>query len=149
MLQREELAWAAGFFDGEGTVVYSLRRTPVGTAQRSLGIQVAQIDREPLERLVAVLGVGYVRGPYKTKNPNAKPYFVFAANGEESIQAIAAMLWPWLGSAKRVQFTEALRAFRSFVPDVALCEHGSPRQKCQPCRSEWTRRGWEKRRLAG
>lgn len=50
-----ELAWAAGFIDGEGSIVITQakgRRTPVYMLQLNAG----QAIREPLDRLVSILG---------------------------------------------------------------------------------------------
>lgn len=101
-LNREELAWAAGFFDGEGHA----RKTPRG----ALSLAVSQADSpELLDRLVRALGVGVVYGPYTHKGrPKQRPFFVFNALGFEAAQHCACLLWPWLGSVKRAQIRRAL-----------------------------------------
>src|SRR5258708_35660490 len=71
---REGLAWAAGFFDGEGHVHYGVRRTARGTAQRTIGVTVAQSGRERLDHLAEVLGAGRVAGPYQAKDERSQPY---------------------------------------------------------------------------
>jgi hypothetical protein len=144
---RESLAWAAGFFDGEGHVHYGVRTTPRGTSQRSIGVGVAQSGRERLDHLAAVLAVGNVNGPYQPLNPNAKPYHQWSASNFEAVQHAGVSIWPWLGAAKREQFARALQSWMSFTPDIAPCPHGSQRLKCTPCRSEWTRHGWQSRPL--
>jgi len=140
---REKLAWAAGFFDGEGNVHYGVRRTARGTAQRTIGATVAQSGRERLDHLADVLGVGRVGGPYQAKNERSQPYHQWAVSRFELVQYVGAAMWPWLGSVKQQQFDHAITSWIAFVPDIALCEHGSERLRCVPCRSDWTRRGWE------
>lgn len=145
-IDRERLAWCAGFFDGEGNVGHHERRTRRGTAHRSIVVQVTQSHPGPLDYLAATLGVGAVSGPYATMNPRARPYYVWRANDFEKAQQVACLLWPWLHEVKRAQFAAAFAAYRAFVPDVAPCEHGNLRQSCFECRSEWSRRGWENRK---
>ena len=54
----EDLAWAAGFFDGEGC-------TSGGTNVRCPVIIIGQVHREVLEKFLMVLGVGTIYGPYE------------------------------------------------------------------------------------
>ena len=100
---REELAWAAGFYDGEG-------HTRSG---RTIGVVISQSNSpELLERFNgAVGGVGCVYGPfeYRDRRPTQKPFYTFGATSFESAQHCVCCLWPWLGSAKRAQALDALR----------------------------------------
>ncbi len=59
----KDIAWAAGFFEGDG--YFCLRKT-------SPSIIVAQVNREPLERLFRIFG-GSIVGPYQAKNAKANP----------------------------------------------------------------------------
>jgi hypothetical protein len=99
-----ELAWAAGFFDGEGSVYYR------GRKRQELCLAVSQSDRRPLDRFCSAVGIGAVRGPYKAKYSNAKPYYVYSIGSHVPVQAVVAMLWRWLSEPKREQATQALRA---------------------------------------
>lgn len=64
-----DLAWAAGFFDGEGSVnIKSQGKTVV------LSVHVAQVDRRPLDKLVRCFG-GKVYGPYKSNNPRHSDHY--------------------------------------------------------------------------
>lgn len=100
-----ELAWAAGFFDGEGTVMWR------GRKRAELSLVVGQSDIRPLRRFqAAVGGLGTVRGPYFQKNPKHKPYWVFGVGSHKNTQAVVAMLWNWLSEPKREQALEAITA---------------------------------------
>jgi hypothetical protein len=99
-----ELAWAAGFFDGEGSVLYR------GRKRRELCLTVSQADRRPLDRFAAAIGMPGVRGPYRPRNANGKPYFVFSVAAHTRVQAIVAMLWRFLSEPKRQQASVALTA---------------------------------------
>lgn len=145
IVSRENLAWAAGFFDGEGHVHYAVRRTARGTAHQAIGSTVAQSDRERLDFLAAVLGVGRVHGPYHSRNERAQPYHQWCVNRFELVQHVGAAMWPWLGPPKRQQFYRALSSWQAFVPDIALCEHGAEKLRCAACRSQWVASGWARR----
>lgn len=90
VVNREELAWAAGFFDGEGCFSYTAK---AGFATVTIG----QVDRRVLDRFQeAIGGVGKIYGPYTTRSPSRlskKPQYQYRAHRRADVQSIAAMLW--------------------------------------------------------
>jgi len=97
---REEIAWAAGIFEGEGCIHLHSPGTSPGTKRRA-ELTVAMKDRDVIERLQAILG-GWV-------NPNAyRDMNVWREAGFERVQADIAMMWPWLGSRRRQRAKEVL-----------------------------------------
>jgi hypothetical protein len=130
---REELAWAAGFFDGEGCFCYS-------EAARYVSVSIGQTSIEPLEQFRAAVGVGKINGPYMHKHPKRlgkKPQWVYQAYGLEKVQAIAGMLWFKLGRAKR---DDAKRVLARAV----VCSRGHPKKPghkgCGVCQADYWRR---------
>lgn len=111
---REQLAWAAGFFDGEGYTGFSKRRNGDGTARtwRRIDLQVNQTSREVLDRFRLAVGMGRVNGPYNYVGSNKSDHWQFAASGFHQVQAVIARLWPFLTSTKRDQARNALLAYR-------------------------------------
>lgn len=61
----------------------------------------------------AIGGMGHVVLVEVDKTGRRKPKWRFMAAGFELVQAIIAMLWPWLGEVKRGQARVALKAFLS------------------------------------
>lgn len=100
----EELAWAAGFFDGEGSTCIS-RTTKGGHKYQKPHIEVAQSDRAVLDRMRAILGIGKVYGPYvpKTNRLSKRPYYRLTITSEVNVQAAIRKMWPWLSEQKRQQ----------------------------------------------
>jgi hypothetical protein len=93
-------AWAAGFFEGEGSFRLNNGRTP--------SLQANQVDREPLERLQRILG-GTLNGPYGPYGKNTggrKPYYYWQVTGEEAKAAMRRME-PYL-SVRRLFQWEAI-----------------------------------------
>jgi hypothetical protein len=92
-----EVAWAAGFFDGEGSV--SIRRLKSGKGQymrRTYGtyIRIAQVDRSPLDLLVRIFGTGSVSKSRKYTETRA-PYYDLCMGGSSAAMILARML-PYL-----------------------------------------------------
>lgn len=109
-MSREELAWAAGFFDGEGNIRFDPRP---GRKRGWTQFQVAQQDRRVLDRFVAAIGFGEIYGPYGPYG-KTKPYYLLSIQGFERVQAAAAMLWRWLSPVKRQQVRLTLEASRGY-----------------------------------
>lgn len=108
---REELAWSAGLFDGEGWV--GVVDTPKQTRPPFARLSVIQADRRVLDRFRETVGVGRVFGPYRNYGgPDRKPRFDFSAVHLPQVQAIVAMLWAFLSPVKREQARAALAIAR-------------------------------------
>jgi hypothetical protein len=103
-LNREELAWAAGFADGEGSffVTHNVRNR-----KRFPCFSLCQIDPQVLERFSKAVDLGVKVmgpfGPYKKTPSKAKPLYYYKIAGFEKTQALMALLWTWLGPVKRKQ----------------------------------------------
>lgn len=116
-LLREEFAWAAGFFDGEGTTLLN-----GGYPRMSVG----QVDREALDHLSTALGMGRVVGPHAPppNKPNWSYHFYWHLVGFERVQAALAFMWPWLGTVKRRQAAAVLGASVTLKRPRGLCNSG-------------------------
>ena len=104
MLAREEMAWAGGLFEGEGSVF--LQRKPSGGYPT---VAVEMCDEDPVRRFHQAVGIGEVTGPYRSKqHPEWKPKWRWRVHGFERTQAVVAMLWPYLGERRRGKAQEVL-----------------------------------------
>lgn len=97
--EKEDLAWAAGFFDGEGCI--SIQRS--GSLPHHLYLSVSQVDPRPLARLMSAFG-GTVRR-VKPRN-NQRPYSTWQITGRKAADALAN-IYEFLRS-KREQAAVAL-----------------------------------------
>jgi len=107
-----ERAWAAGFFDGEGTVGAG-RRGFDRPAYRQPSMEIPQSSAhgvpDSLGRFQASVGAGSITGPHPPRNPWAKlPSYRWELGGHRNVEMVAGILWPWLGSVKRSQIEWAL-----------------------------------------
>jgi hypothetical protein len=94
-----EIAWAAGFFDGEGTTSHR--------PKHSTRIQISQKEPGLLHRFADAVGSGSVRGPYRNGTGHVWQYRV---SNRRDVAAVIALLWPYLGEIKKAQADAALVA---------------------------------------
>lgn len=104
--RREELAHAAGIFDGEGHT--SCRLSQAGRVR--LTLRVGQRHPELIERFAATIGFGNIT----TLDREGRPYWVYSITRFEHVQAAGAMLWHWLGPIKREQLALALNNYHQY-----------------------------------
>lgn len=106
-MNRKALAWAGGFFSGEGSTVIQFRRTENKSPRPAISIQ--HNTKEELNRFKDALGLGKIYGPYTRPEKTRKNYYQFHITGFEKVQATIAMLWLFLSKAKQNQAIKVLR----------------------------------------
>jgi hypothetical protein len=101
----EELAWAGGFFDGEGSTYLEKHRTHPGYFYPVLYVpQSAEVGVAPeLLRLKAALSdLGAISG-IRQDSPDKKPYRRWRIVTTMKAQIALHLLWPFIGDVKRAQ----------------------------------------------
>jgi len=105
-LDEHELAWAAGFFDGDGWVAL------VRFGRRSKRRPMARINQgsesgvpDVLVRFRDAVGVGRIRGP--KIEAGRQPLYSWVASSRADVVRAGTLIGPWLSAAKRAQFTSA------------------------------------------
>jgi len=92
-----ELAWAAGLFEGEGTITAKRQR---GRVYLRLAVTQNGGDeaREILRRFVRAVEWGAVLGPYdySHKSLGKKPRWVVAIQSDEGVRGVMKQLRPFL-----------------------------------------------------
>lgn len=96
-----ELAWAAGFWDGEGNFNFVRYKIPVNWSKinRQLGqirARLCQANTIPLKILQEALHVGKIYGLYKNAGQARFRIWEYSVGSFEETQAVIAMLWKWL-----------------------------------------------------
>src|SRR5687767_13217541 len=88
--RKEEIAWAAGLFEGEGCTT------------KSGGVLVARLnstDEETPMRFCRPVRAGKVYGPYDRTDRDGymrKPMWIWVASSVDALEAVR-LLMPWLG----------------------------------------------------
>ncbi|KKN48386.1 hypothetical protein LCGC14_0653330 [marine sediment metagenome] len=103
-----EIAWAAGFYDGEGSVSCGSNngnpqtRIQLGIGQKNDGDKIAAV----LERFKKAVGVGKIyRKTRKGKEINQHQYLI---SKEKDVHKVINKLWPFMSYKKRYQATTAM-----------------------------------------
>lgn len=107
-LTRENLAWLAGFFDGEGHVS-AIRRRDRAADRYAIRLSIDQVSPELLERCAEITGFGKIDRREEAKR---RTIHVWRVSTFENVQAFIAMVWPWLSSKRREQGALALERMR-------------------------------------
>lgn len=114
-MKREDVAWAAGLFEGEGSFV--LTRYPTRLCPH---VALQMTDEDVVRRFASVLGFGTisVRQP---RRDGYKTAWLWQTSRFETFQATGAMFWPWLGNRRRQRWAEIMR-------EMKLAGHGTKRR---------------------
>lgn len=105
LTRREQLSWASGIFEGEGTFVSSPE--PHLNGYR-LQAKVKMTDCDDVSKFNVIMGFGsfYIHHPV---TPNRKTQYVWCAQGFEGFQATVAYLWLGLGKRRRAAAIRILK----------------------------------------
>lgn len=144
---KAERAWAAGFFDGEGT-------TCVTKDGKSIQLTISQVEWVPIERFRAAIGdpKAVIRREAPRGGISVQPIHKFRLYGDRAIRALR-ILWPSLCEPKKDQALRALirYGFRNVTNrgGLSVCSRGHSMldayqdpdgyRECATCRS--ARRG--------
>jgi hypothetical protein len=88
-----EVSWAAGLFEGEGTITQCGGR---------LVVRVKMTDEEVVYEFARIIQFGEVYGPYQHGGPVRKPYWIWHADEYEALDVLE-ILWPWLSGRRKGQ----------------------------------------------
>lgn len=102
-INREDLAWAAGFFDGEGSTLLTKNH-----GKYYARLSVTQCHQEVLQKFQRIVNLGQIAGPHVMKQSQRKDMYYWYVCGFEQTQAVIAFLWEWLGTEKREQAKRVL-----------------------------------------
>jgi hypothetical protein len=108
----ENAAWAAGFFDGEGTIgVYGDPRWP--TVSMSLPQSSESGVPDTLERFHRAVGVGAISGPRMVPSPWTKlPQYCWRSQRFVDIESAVELLRPYSDSGKLGEMDACLQQVR-------------------------------------
>lgn len=113
-MNKLELAWAAGFYEGEGSTgcyTKGLNRKGLPRHDQQLQLSVGQNNPEKLFKLRDIFGFGRIYGPYKTKRLN--PITFYRTNRPDEVMTIMCSIWSWLSQQRKDQFKRAVLAWRT------------------------------------
>jgi hypothetical protein len=102
-----ELAWAAGLFDGEGTICTTKGNSP---NRLRIYMAVAMADEEVVNRFFSALGIGKVEA-LGARTPKHKSIWRWRVWTRDTVRDSFLLLEPYLSAPKRAQGFHALGVF--------------------------------------
>ena len=123
MNKKEQLAWAAGIIDGEGSIGIDFKRKPKEYKHPSyrLRLRVNMTHKKTVVLLKDILGVGTVR-PRTMKNKKWKRQYVWSVSGNIARRVLITLL-PFL-CTKRKDALLGIK-FREFMNSVVIPGRGA------------------------
>jgi hypothetical protein len=109
VLDRAEIAWAAGFFDGEGSTIVHTDKSRPGYLR--LEVIVPQSGHGQGVPSVLVRFRNAVGGLCRIVGPEGRDIYKCVSGGRLEAMAVIALLWSQLGEVKRRQANEAIKTF--------------------------------------
>lgn len=146
-MREVDLAWCAGFFDGEGHVSYR-RGYPspkTGIVSPKLLASIPQKDdnREVLDKFKSIIGFGKIneRTYRKTTNNTITDMFILRY-GKKTVGPLFKLLQPNLGTKKTTDFIRAIIGYehhnsRPTKEDWTRLITHNKKKGCTQCKSEW------------
>lgn len=116
---RENLAWAAGLFEGEGCIAVSRRANKL---HDQWSLVLASTDLDVLKRLQTVVGMGNITGPLGRSDH--KPYWTWRVTRREHVYALLVAIYPWLLQRRQDRALECLAAINKQGYGVRRCAQG-------------------------
>ena len=106
-LRGEQLAWAAGLFEGEGSFTFARRGKYI-----SIVAELRMGDEDRVRLFQQIVGVGNTTAhrPIRSK-PEWKTMYCWKTASFEGTQAVIALLWKWLGPRRRSKAKEILALY--------------------------------------
>ena len=106
------VAYAAGLYEGEGNIH---ARSSTG----AISLLIRMTDREPLDKVQEAVGIGQVKGPYKSSGPikdkDYKPLYQWSLYGMEKSQAFVVTNAVKIeGSAELSELPQSMESAKTF-----------------------------------
>lgn len=147
------IAWAAGLFEGEGSI--TTKRNDARSQRLTVRFTLASTDLDVVEKFWHIMECGNIYGP-SWRELSTKPLWTWSCSRRSEVERIARLFGPHLGVRRMAKLQECLDAFASQPPkdhhnlrkthcpkghayegDNILWDEG--RRRCRTCeRARWT-----------
>lgn len=152
-----EIAWAAGLFEGEGSISLMQQR---GRKSVSIIVHLGTTDQDIAARFHAIVGVGNIT-IRERENPRHKRQWIWQAAAIADVRHVVRLLAPWLGMRRSARVHEVLAAYDKAPArrvSKTHCPHGheftaentmrvSGSRRCRECNRRSQKKQWAKRTL--
>jgi len=110
-----DIAWAAGIFEGEGTII----RAKTNKGASPWHASVSSTDKCVIDKLYAIFGMGKVYGPYGYVNGKSrrrehhKEYWRWVVHTKETVTAVFMLIYPYLSDRRHGKFKLAIEEMKT------------------------------------
>lgn len=124
----EQIAWAAGLFEGEGCFHASTRKT----GKRVVAMRLSMTDRDVVDRFASIMPYGTVRTPRRMSGEGRehhKPIHEWNSQTAVHVVEMVNMLLPYLGARRRAKALDVSAVCQEMQPhfrDRTHCPQGHP-----------------------
>jgi ribosomal protein S27AE len=108
-MRESEVAWAAGLFEGEGSIAI------LGNSVR---LHLAMTDEDTVYRFREIVGVG---GICIRRIRRTQPLHTWHLNKRADVERVLTLLLPWLSSRRTARAMEALGVIERFHRECNVC----------------------------
>ncbi len=111
---RENLAWAAGYLEGEGYFVSKVNQRPnYDSPSLTIRIGAESTDKDALDKLKLILGLGNVtqRNANRANRFGKKPMFVFQIANKNLTYALAVAIFQFMSIRRKEQLKKLCLSF--------------------------------------
>lgn len=121
-----EIAWAAGFFEGEGYFSAMKRPLKDGTVRLYPYVGINNTDYDTLVRFAEIIGAGYVKTRKADSKFNAKPQWRWIVFKRAEVERVLRLLEPWLSPRRLTRAHELFDDRGNLNAPRAACRRGHP-----------------------
>lgn len=110
---REDIIWAAGLFEGEGSVCW-VKGTPTKYYPR---LQLKMTDEDVVSKFASIFNLKYSKVNRKSFEPHWKDVWYLDATGTKAYAPLIAM-FPWLGLRRQERIKEVIAKWISTTKQI-------------------------------
>src|SRR4051794_40726680 len=116
MATTDQIAFAAGLFEGEGCIDF--RSNGSSSDKKYPRLSMRMTDGDTMHRFRDIVDAGVVSGPHNAKTPSgesAKGFYQWHILNKNDVHRILMDFSPWLGSRRRKKADEAFALLASIT----------------------------------
>jgi hypoxanthine phosphoribosyltransferase len=104
-MNQDKIMWAAGLFEGEGSVM-SVENG------KTLSLSLAMSDEDVVKMFADVMGRGKVHGPYQYGK--SKPMWYWKVSSKDFVDEVFEVFKPYLGKRRLEKFAEVFSSWENY-----------------------------------
>lgn len=138
-MTKSERAWLAGILEGEGCFSICHRETSLGKKYSSFAIKLSMTDKDVVEKVFQLVGVGKFRPSIPRKPDHYKPISIWSVNGHDGVKRICKSVLPFMGIRRGEKIRYILQGMIESPPRKKW-QHGTRWGYDQGCRCDKCKR---------